>query len=524
MKRSAGLLFLLALAALAAAWTALSAPPATREISLADLRDKIEGGWAGQMIGVSYGAPTEFRFNERVIAEGELPEWTPDKVANSLNQDDLYVDMTFAQVLDDKGLNATTEDFGAMFKDAKYALWHANLAARRALKRGVPASLSGTPKYNVHANDIDFQIEADFIGLMAPGLPAAATDIAWRAGRVMNYGDGIYGGIFVSCLYSAAFFESDPRKIVEEGLACLPAKSPYAMLIADLLNWSRQNSDWIAVWNLVEKKWNKREPCPDGALRPFNIDAKLNGAYIALGLLYGKGDMGETIRISTRCGQDSDCNPSSAAGVIGVVTGYRNIPDLWRGGIPKIADQKFRYTDFSFRTIVDSNMKRAVALAEKNGGRLKGETLTVRLQPAKPARLELWDDYGSPVERIRVDDPRWSWSGDWKTTETLGRRVAPRKTASAKGAEASISFEGTGAIVTGMYLPSGGKAEVYLDGKLDRVVDVYPDENASKSDAVWHLFGLKNGKHTLRLVVLGERYGESKGTDIAIDDLVVFRP
>ena len=38
-------------------WSAFSAaPPRTREISLADLRDKIEGGCAGQMIGVSYGA------------------------------------------------------------------------------------------------------------------------------------------------------------------------------------------------------------------------------------------------------------------------------------------------------------------------------------------------------------------------------------------------------------------------------------------------------------------------------------
>ena len=44
----------------------------------------------------------------------------------------------------------------------------------------------------------------------------------------MNHGDGIYGGIFMSCMYSAAFFETDPHKIVEAGLGCLPAKSPYA--------------------------------------------------------------------------------------------------------------------------------------------------------------------------------------------------------------------------------------------------------------------------------------------------------
>ena len=149
-------------------------------------------------------------------------------VSNSLDQDDLYVDMTFAKVLDEKGIDATSEDFGAMFRDAKYRLWHANLAARRALKRGVPATLSGTPKYNAHANDIDFQIESDFIGLMAPGLPQSANEIALRAGRVMNAGDGIIGGMFMSGMYAAAFFETDPRKVVEAGLAAMPPKSPYA--------------------------------------------------------------------------------------------------------------------------------------------------------------------------------------------------------------------------------------------------------------------------------------------------------
>jgi len=140
-----------------------------REIALSDLRDKIEGGWAGQMIGVSFGAPTEFRSLGKII-EGDLPAWKPERVSNALNQDDLYVDMTFAKVLDDKGLEATTEDFGAMFRDAQYNVWHANLAARRALRRGVPATESGTPRHNAHADDIDFQIEADFIGLLEFGL------------------------------------------------------------------------------------------------------------------------------------------------------------------------------------------------------------------------------------------------------------------------------------------------------------------------------------------------------------------
>ncbi len=514
-------MLLLAAIGVSLAWQGSS----IKRISMGALRDKIEGGWAGQMIGVSYGAPTEFRYLQRTIPEKDLPEWTPSKVKEALDQDDLYVDMTLAKVLDDKGINATTEDFGAMFKEAKYRLWHANLASRRALKRGVPAALAGTPKYNVHANDIDFQIEADFIGLMAPGLPQSVNDISWRAGRVMNYGDGIYGGMFVGCMYAAAFFEADPRKLVEAGKACLPEKSLYGALIGDVLAWSKESpADWIGVWNRIEEKWNKREPCPAGALHPFNIDAKLNGAYIAIGLLYGKGDMGETVRISTRCGQDSDCNPSSAAGILGVVLGYKNIPDHWKGGISAIADSKFNYTDFSFRTIVDSSLKRTVQLVEANGGRLRGDQLTVKTQSAKPAKLEAWDDFGSPVERLGVESPRWSWQGDWVVSTPNPRRPGVRKVSSQKGAEASIEFEGTGVILGGPYLPTGGKAEVYLDGKLHQTVDVYPDEDAVKTgESVWHAFGLKNGKHTVRLVVTGETYPGSKGADIGVENLIVFK-
>ena len=502
-----------------------AAEPEYRQISLAELEDKVAGGWAGQMIGVSFGGPTEFRHRESIIPEGELPEWDPATVADAIRQDDLYVDMTFAQVLDDKGLDATTEDFGAMFKDAKYHLWHANLAARRALKRGVPATLSGTPKYNAHANDIDFQIEADFVGLMTPGLPQASNDLCFRAGRVMNHGDGIYGGMFVSCMYAAAFFESDPRALVEAGLACLPPQSPYAMLISDVLEWSEQHSDdWIKVWTLVEEKWNRREPCPEGAANEFNIDAKINGAYIALGMLYGEGDFEKTMRISTRCGQDSDCNPASAVGVLGVSLGLEGIPDKFKSGIEGIADEKFSYTNYSFRTIVDSTVKRAVAMAERHGGRVEGERLLVKAQQAVPAAFETWDDYGSPVERIPVTDKRWSWRGDWERTES---RWGPRHTvltSGDQGAEATIEFEGTGAIISGFYLPTGGKAEIHLDGELDRTVDVYPDEDRPKGwESVWHDYGLEDGKHSLRIVVLGEPYGDSAGTDIALTHLVVFQ-
>ena len=113
-------------------WAAVSAPTQAEEtakISIEELTDKIRGGWVGQMVGVSFGYPTEFAYKERMVPIEELPEWKPEMISEALNQDDLYVDITFASVLDQHGLDASSEHFGAMFRDAKYSLWHANLAA-----------------------------------------------------------------------------------------------------------------------------------------------------------------------------------------------------------------------------------------------------------------------------------------------------------------------------------------------------------------------------------------------------------
>jgi hypothetical protein len=494
-------------------------------ISLEELRDRIRGGWAGQMAGVSYGAPTEFRYNGRIIPREELPIWTPEKVSNALNQDDLYVDMTLAKVLDEQGLDATTDDFGRMFKEAKYSLWHANLASRRNLKRGVPASLSGTPEYNIHADDIDFQIESDFIGLMAPGMPRASVDIAMRAGRIMNYGEGLYGGVFVSCMYSAAFFEKSPRAVVEAGLRCLPPQSKYARVISDVLAWSKaEPQNWEAVWHELDSKWNRNEPCPEGALRPFNIDAALNGAYIALGLLYGDGEFGKTIEVSTRAGQDSDCNPSSAGGILGVMLGYNRIPDNWKGGIPPLAKEKFRYTGFTFETIVESTYQRALKMAERNGGSRQGNMLLVKRQTAQPAPWETWKGRAAPKERIAVNDSRWNFTGNWRQdTQTVRKSERQLRVSSAKGATAAVTFEGTGIVLTGPFLTTCGKAKVSVDGRGERVADCYPDEPHGKnSDSMYHLFGLAKAKHTLRIEVLGESIFDSKGTDVAVNDVIVF--
>ena len=58
-------------------------------------------------------------------------------------------------------------------------------------------------------------------------------------------------------------------------------------------------------------------------------------------MLYGGGDFTRTLEISTRCGQDADCNPSTAGGILGAVLGYDKIPAYWKMGLQEAADIDF---------------------------------------------------------------------------------------------------------------------------------------------------------------------------------------
>ncbi len=507
-----------------------SATNGLRKISRSTLEDKIRGGWAGQMIGVSYGAPTEFRSNGKII-EGNLHgylDWKAERNMNAITQDDLYVEMTFADVMDRIGLGATTEQYGEAFKNSKYRLWHANASARRWLNQGIRAPWSGHPKYNLHANDIDFQIEADFIGMMTPGLPREANKYAERVGRVMNYGDGLYGGLFVSGMYAAAFIESDPRKVVEAGLASIPAGSGYAKLVRNLLDWSKQytpeSSDeaWKKAWEALKTGWDKDDPCTDGALNDFNIDARLNGGHIVLGLLYGKGDFGKTLEISTRAGQDSDCNPSSAAGVLGVILGYKAIPEQWKVGLAVIADKKFDYTNYSFNTITSSTLSRALKVIEMTGGKVAGDEITIQLQSPKPPKLEQWDP-GVPDKLVKFDDAAWQWKGSW--ADEMGgkdKKTVIGKSAAGASSEVTISFDGVAFALVGPLSQQGGRADVSVDGKKVGQFDSYIVERTYDND-LWHVYDLKPGKHTVTVVTRDDADPRSQGKKIVIERAIVYR-
>ena len=382
--RTAGLLLLgLALPVVAEA--------ATLRLPVAEYRDKMKAAWIGQIAGVSWGAPTEFKWRDAIIPADKMPAWKPAMINDAFGQDDLYVEMTFLRSMEQYGLDVSIRQAGIDFANSGYPLWCANDAGRKNLRKGIAPPDSGHPKFNKCPNDIDYQIEADFSGLIAPGIPQAAVDLGEKFGRLMNYGDGLYAGQFMGAMYAAAFFESDPVKLVETALRAIPAESQYAGMVRDMLAWYKaDSSNWENTWKLCQEKYRKNPEFQKAS--NGGIDCKINGAYVVMGLLYGQRDLDKTILISCRGGMDSDCNPSSSAGVLFTTIGFSKLPARFNTGLDET--RVFDHTAYNFPRLLAVCEKLTRQILAKYGGRVEtdpsgAEVFVIPVADPKPSALEL---------------------------------------------------------------------------------------------------------------------------------------
>ena len=416
-----------------------------RELEWNTYLDKVEGAWAGKMIGVTFGQPWEFLYLDTPIgfditdwplsstrmkdyrsrAANKPGKWVAitreaDNKKISINHDfivtsekehpsfgapdndDIYINLLFLYSLRKYGIDvdpvAVAHEWDAKIRK----VWHANDAGLANIRKGILPPDSGNPRYNLHADDIDFQIESDVFGMIAPGMPQVSNRYGDRMGHIMNYGDGVYGGMFISAMYTQAFFSNDVRTVVEKGLKAIPEKSTYAQLIRDVIRWHDENpNDWLKTWHLVQEKWGETDHCPDGYKQPFNIDAKLNGGYVVMGLLYGEGDWYKTMNYATRAGQDADCNPSNAAGILGTMIGAHAIPKEYREPLHNIYWNKTLAglpDSYEIDVLAEDTAQVGLKVLLANGGEVvtRDGKMVMRIplqEPTAPSTLEqvVWD-------------------------------------------------------------------------------------------------------------------------------------
>jgi len=475
------------------------------KISRSELENKIKGGWAGQTIGVSYGSYTEFRFQGTFIQDYQPIPWHDGYVKELMYSwpdlfDDVYMDLTFVDVLEKYGMDAPVDSFANAFAYAGYNLWHANQAARYNIIHGIKPPLSGNWLHNPHADDIDFQIEADFSGLMNPAMPYSASAVCDKIGHIMNYGDGWYGGVFVGTMYTLSFVSKDINYIVTQALKAIPKQSTFYQCVNDVIKWHKKYpNDWEQTWFEIQKKWSKDIGCPDGVFTSLDIDAKINAAYVVMGLLYGNGDFGKTLEIATRAGQDSDCNPSTAGGILGAMLGYDKIPDYLMNGLHGSETINFKYTDLSLNDVYKISTSHALKMIEKNGGTVGADFVYIPFQTPRAVRYEKSFDGLIPVIK-----------------ETFNHSNCT---------EIDFEFEGTGFVLRGDAVKKSWNAPqyvfdatFYIDGVKEENAKLYTDFKLRRCDLFWK-YNLPQGKHKVKMVI----DNPNQDYDVRTLDYIVYK-
>lgn len=318
----------------------------------------------------------------------------------------------------------------------------------------------------------------------------------------MNYGDGWYGGVYVAAMYSLAFVSSDVNYIVTEALKSIPAESEFYQCMSDVIGWKKEfPTDWKRNWFECERKWSSDKGCPDGVFNSFNIDAKINAAYIIIGLLYGEGDFGKTMEISTRCGQDSDCNPASAGGILGTMLGYSAIPEFWKAPVYPVEDMDFKYTTMSLNDVYELGYKHAKAVLEKNGAKITGDAIEIPFQEIVPAKLEVCFEGHFPIGR-----------------QHIGKQL------NVANQEVELEFQGNGFVVVGSAqklnkdLPEGLlEFEVFVDGQKVEQVKMPTSFTTRRHEVAWK-YQLPEGKHQVKLKLLNPQ----EGCQVRVDNLLVY--
>ena len=242
--------------------TVLANAGAPRTIARPALEDKIRGGWAGKMIGVSYGAPTEFRSNGK-INEGEIT-WSPERVSNALEQDDLYVGMTMAETMDRLGFDATV-------RAVRRGVQGQPVRPVARQRRRAAAAEPGHQGADVRPPEVQHPRQRhrlpDRGGLHRPDEPGPAAGVQQilrpRRPRHELRRRPVRRHVCRRHVHRRVLRDRRRARSSTQGLACLPPRAVTRRLIRDVLDWSAQYpDDWKKTWQLDRGQVGQGRPLP----------------------------------------------------------------------------------------------------------------------------------------------------------------------------------------------------------------------------------------------------------------------
>ena len=344
-------------------------------ISYKNFLDKVHGCWYGKCLGGAAGAPVE-GIKKVIEVEDFTSIFNPD-----LPNDDLDLQLLWLDVLENKGTLINSCDLADAWIEKCWYPFSEYGYFMKNYMRGIKPPYTGVINNSFFKEGMGCPIRSEIWGLISAGNPKLASDYAYMDATLDHAENSVYAEQFLAVVESAAFETNDIPSLIRLGMAHIPAESKLYRCYTRVFEWYEKDpQDWLAARRMVLSEFG----------HPDFTNVVQNLGFVAIALLYGKGDMRETINIALRCGYDTDCTCASAASIIGILHGYSGLSEEIRGLIKDyfVCGINVKRPSDSIRGLSEDTVK--IALQTPNG-QLKITNLPETLKELR--RPENWKGF-----------------------------------------------------------------------------------------------------------------------------------
>ena len=282
-----------------------------RKIEYEEFLDKVHGCWYGKCLGGAAGAPVEGI--KKIIEIDDFTEiYNPD-----IPNDDLDLQLLWLDVLENKGTIINSCDLADAWVEKCWYPFSEYGYFLKNYMRGIKPPYSGIINNSFFREGMGCPIRSEIWGVISVGNPKLAAEYAYMDAILDHADNSVWAEQFLAAAEAEAFFESDIPTLINKAMVFIPEDSKLKRAFSAVIKMYNCGSDWKDVRQVILERYS----------HPDFTNVVQNLAFVLIALLYGGGDMRETINIALKCGYDTDCTCASAASIIGIIQGYNALSD-----------------------------------------------------------------------------------------------------------------------------------------------------------------------------------------------------
>ena len=302
-------------------------------MDLQEYRNKVLGCWLGKNIGGTLGMPMEW---ER--KKNQVTYYTHDITGEPLPNDDLDIQVLWLLALEEQGCHIDAKVLGQYFN--QYMIFtHAEYGvAKTNLRCGLQPPVTGSFN-NCFKDSCGSYIRSDIWACLFPGNPQKAAEYAFED-AIIDHGDGegVYAEVFMAAMESAAFYETDIRKLLEIGLTYIPKECAVSTVIRDAIRTYEQGMsvdecrEYMMQHYIGHLEWHaisEEDEAKGYNEGKMGWDVPSNIMIIIYGLLFGEGDYEKAMCTAVNFGEDTDCTAGTIAALYGIMHGKDVFAEKW---------------------------------------------------------------------------------------------------------------------------------------------------------------------------------------------------